>query len=266
MTKSALDAIDQAAAAAQTTPAAQAIQQNTQNSAPTVDSVFQSNNPNANAVAVAQGTAVGAVAPASALGDDMAVSAGSVEYFVKMQDDAVEINGVKIPGGIDLEIIVESVTRGGGLQRFVGFNYEVGTANYYTSSTDGLVVTKGQPDQVGKPWNQHKAEIQAAHGTPFGKTISEYQGHHVQGRLHKDALDKEGKVVVPAGTIVGFSTTATSNRHIDILKSKALAEKRSGQTVVVNVQGVQKTNAAKKNYIVMQPLTVLKWLDPDAGE
>lgn len=165
---------------------------------------------------------------------------GITEYF-KLTDGGCSVGDVKYEP-IKVLLRLEDAASGGSFKPAMIMNYDTPAGMVYTKSYDMVSTVSNNPAHSGLGWNANKAKILTVDGKAY-----EYLGYDLAMVVAEDALSKDKKTTLAAGTVLGYSTPYLASKLLKKVWDAGMAANMRGKDAVLMVSGIE-INKSSKNY------------------
>lgn len=189
-----------------------------------------------------------AAQPVSALSMHSSVvqSQSSISDFFKLRDGGCLIDDVKYPAVL-FRLRLESSEKGGGFKPCYMMNYENSSGMVYTKSYDGVTTTSNNPAHSALSWADNKAKILQTHPKSY-----DFLGYDLALVVAEDVESLDGKQILKAGTVLGYTTPYTAAKKIKKVWDDAVGTNNLGKDALLLLSGeeVTKNNRQYKMLVV----------------
>lgn len=171
--------------------------------------------------------------------DNIALGADTIEKWLKVEAGGLQVDDFIYP---EVKVVAKltKASEGGSLKPFTGLNYGTNDNPFYSRTFNGRTVSEGE--NVGKDWNTHVRDVCSQY--PDSKPFTGFKLAFV---VAEDAVGiKASDPVLPAGTIIGYTTSKTSAKAVATAWTKAQNAKHVGTERIWVLSGKSNTANNRK--------------------
>lgn len=201
--------------------------------------------------ATQQTTAVAHNSPASPMSMDSSEiqNESAITSFLKLTEGGVEVSDTKY-GPIKVALRIEDASQGGGFRPARMMNYEGAQGMVYTKTYDHVNTVSNSPAHAALSWAASCEKVLQNNDKAY-----DFLGYDLALVVVEDTQPLKGSEVLPAGTVLGFTTPYTASKTFLAIWKAAVAANQRGNDVLLELEG-EEVSKNNRKYKVLRVKTL----------